>query len=862
MSGHHRRGRAAGDRVALRRSASRRSPRRPLERRRLDGLFELLAGLEQPGDAARQPRHPSPVGLARERRRSCSPTCSTASRTGRRRTGTSATSPCVVGRVRGPRGSLYASPTPIPALGDRGRAPAAPGAARGGDRSGATCRRAGMLVVVSAAGRRGRARGRRADSACARALWDNGTVTPRCSRERGEPGRARLLRPRRDRARPLAARRRARRSTSTGGVGWVPANHALTPLGPLAEPEPLRLDGRPAPAARPRTQVRVARRARTRARAAAVRHRRDRRPPLGVLPAALPARDARRGSSSELGVGVRASFEHEFQLLRRRAARRCPSRWRRSGAPSRSPARVMGALHRGGRWSPSASSPSSPRTSSRSRWPRARAWRAPTARVRLREVVREVARREGTARELRAAARPRRTRATASTSTSACSTRSGRSALYDPAAPGGLSELGGRFAAGILRHARALSALTAPARSRRRASHPTTGAPARPAWPTQNREALLRIPPLVIARRAASPRASCAWSTAAADATANPYLALGGDPDGAGLDGVRAELDAAAVLDRDPAELQGEQAERFGVGALPALARGGAGGARGRRDRARVVPAAALRRLREPSSAPSWRRPRELDLAESCRRYADDLLTPRSTQLLDGRRATSCPRAVELRHRLHAHPELAHAEHATARLGRRARCRCACERSPGTGRIARVGDGGARGGGGPRRARRAAAERADRRAVQRRRARRCTPAATTSTWRRSWRSRAPRTRSPTSCPAPLLAMLPAERGGLPLRAPRSSRAASSRRSRPRRWWRRTCTPSCRGATVALDAGAVNASCDAVEIVVEGSPPHGAYPHLGRDPILALAEIVRRPARPGRAPDRPARARPR
>lgn len=43
--------------------------------------------------------------------------------------------------------------------------------------------------------------------------------------------------------------------------------------------------------------------------------------------------------------------------------------------------------------------------------------------------------------------------------------------------------------------------------------------------------------------------------------------------------------------------------------------------------------------------------------------------------------------------------------------------------------------------------------------------------------------------------------------------------------------------------VALDEGPVNASCDAVEIVVEGEPTHGAYPHRGRDPILALAQIV-------------------
>ena len=44
-------------------------------------------------------------------------------------------------------------------------------------------------------------------------------------------------------------------------------------------------------------------------------------------------------------------------------------------------------------------------------------------------------------------------------------------------------------------------------------------------------------------------------------------------------------------------------------------------------------------------------------------------------------------------------------------------------------------------------------------------------------------------------------------------------------------------------SVALDAGAVNAASDSVEITVEGEPSHGAYPHHGRDPILALAQTV-------------------
>jgi amidohydrolase len=44
-------------------------------------------------------------------------------------------------------------------------------------------------------------------------------------------------------------------------------------------------------------------------------------------------------------------------------------------------------------------------------------------------------------------------------------------------------------------------------------------------------------------------------------------------------------------------------------------------------------------------------------------------------------------------------------------------------------------------------------------------------------------------------------------------------------------------------TVALDAGVVNASYDSIEIAVVGEPSHGAYPHHGRDPVLAIAQVV-------------------
>ena len=54
----------------------------------------------------------------------------------------------------------------------------------------------------------------------------------------------------------------------------------------------------------------------------------------------------------------------------------------------------------------------------------------------------------------------------------------------------------------------------------------------------------------------------------AADAAANPYLALGALLR-AGLQGVRDGLEPAPVLESDPAQLNAAEAERYGVGALP-----------------------------------------------------------------------------------------------------------------------------------------------------------------------------------------------------------------------------------------------------------------------------------------------------
>lgn len=105
-------------------------------------------------------------------------------------------------------------------------------------------------------------------------------------------------------------------------------------------------------------------------------------------------------------------------------------------------------------------------------------------------------------------------------------TRAGDALLYDPTREGSLSSFGARFAAGIVRHAPALVAFTAPspASGLRLGEHKWSSAGA---YLSQaDREALLRICPTT--KLSATPEAlQYNLEYRAADATGNPWLILG-----------------------------------------------------------------------------------------------------------------------------------------------------------------------------------------------------------------------------------------------------------------------------------------------------------------------------------------------
>ncbi len=401
------------------------------------------------------------------------------------------------------------------------------------------------------------------------------------------------------------------------GVGWVPANHSLTPLGPLAEPNPFGSTGDLRLLPDPDTLIRV-------------------ESCCGESPLQLALcdivetdgqpweccprrflRDSLRELADELGVRVRASFEHEFQLLGG-AAPALPFSLDAQRRAEPFAAHLMGALIEA-EVKPELVTPEFAAHQFEIPVEPAEGLAAADRAVVFKEVVRELARQH----ELRVSFAPLLDPAGAGNGVHihlSLLDAAGRPLLYDAARPACLSELGGSFAAGILLHAAALSALSAPSpisAARLAPHHWSAGAVC---LAERNREALLRIPPLVTIA-GADPAAQLRLEYRGADAAANPYLALGAIVR-AGLDGVRSGLPAPPILDRDPARLDGADAERYGVGALPSSL------------------ADSLRALAQDGTVSGWMTPllydayvgvkraeleavAQLDLGEQCGRYAE-----------------------------------------------------------------------------------------------------------------------------------------------------------------------------------------------------------------------------------------------
>jgi glutamine synthetase len=132
-------------------------------------------------------------------------------------------------------------------------------------------------------------------------------------------------------------------------------------------------------------------------------------------------------------------------------------------------------------------------------------------------------------------------------------------------ADGGLSSEARSFVAGVLAHLPGLCGLTAPSFQSYRRIVPQYWAGAFGCWGFDNREAPVRVPSTF----AGSEEASTNVELKAADATCNPYLALGGLIS-AGLDGLERGLEPPEPVDVDPATIPEDERRARGIERLPA----------------------------------------------------------------------------------------------------------------------------------------------------------------------------------------------------------------------------------------------------------------------------------------------------
>jgi glutamine synthetase len=143
----------------------------------------------------------------------------------------------------------------------------------------------------------------------------------------------------------------------------------------------------------------------------------------------------------------------------------------------------------------------------------------------------------------------------------------GRPALFDAARPGGLSEIGGAFCAGVLKHMPALTALSAPSVASYLRLQPHHWSAAWTWLGERDREATLRICPTVsIGGR--DPAAQFNVEYRAADATACPHLVLAVLVR-AGLEGIRAGLPSPPIVDGDPGDMCEAERVRLALRRLP-----------------------------------------------------------------------------------------------------------------------------------------------------------------------------------------------------------------------------------------------------------------------------------------------------
>ncbi|MNS55347.1 Glutamine synthetase [compost metagenome] len=141
--------------------------------------------------------------------------------------------------------------------------------------------------------------------------------------------------------------------------------------------------------------------------------------------------------------------------------------------------------------------------------------------------------------------------------------KDGETAMYDANDPYGLSKTARQFIAGILTHARALSAIVSPTVNSYKRLVPGYEAPVYVSWARNNRSALVRVPRInANATKATRIELRCP------DPSCNPYLSFAAML-ACGLDGIRRELEPPEAVEENLYHMGTEERAHRNIPSLP-----------------------------------------------------------------------------------------------------------------------------------------------------------------------------------------------------------------------------------------------------------------------------------------------------
>ncbi|MFD1561892.1 glutamine synthetase family protein [Paraburkholderia silviterrae] len=346
------------------------------------------------------------------------------------------------------------------------------------------------------------------------------------------------------------------------GCGWVHANQALTPFGPIAANHPFGPLGDLRLRADPSTLVH--------------HDAGDGSEPFHFILCDLVDYEGNRWDCDprsllqsaieklfeETGLYVNASFEHEF-MMTNLSENAPPFSYRAYRLIDKLCGKILRAMQDAGT-GPEMILPEYGAGQFEVTMQPTRALRAADNAVIMRELVRELSRREG----LHATFSPKLIPNGVGNGVHVhfgLLREDGTPCNYDAQGPGQMSAPLAHFCAGILRHLPALIALTAPSAISNLRLQPHHWSAAFTCIGVQNREASLRICPAV---SGASAERAHHVEFRAADACASPYLVLA-SMILAGLDGIRNKIALPELLTADPSSLSEAQRNAGGIHPLP-----------------------------------------------------------------------------------------------------------------------------------------------------------------------------------------------------------------------------------------------------------------------------------------------------